>query len=211
MHAFDTNCGSFACRGGQDLWVFLGSEPIVRLGFHLDWYSTVFEVIDMRSFSNLWYWIVLAVLWSSVSHWVLGVPYDSVLRARRNTPETAMQDLEDITRVNVNRILFIAEVSGVWIGLFGSAFLTALALIAFVYDIEFAQALFMLALPMTILGALSVRTARKVRKLSAQGPELIRILLRHRFATQFLGVLSIFVTAMYGMYQNLYTGPFGGF
>ncbi|MCU0909379.1 MAG: component of SufBCD complex, partial [Rhodobacteraceae bacterium] len=31
----------------------------------MDWYLTVFEVIDMRSFSNLWYWIGLAVLWSS--------------------------------------------------------------------------------------------------------------------------------------------------
>jgi len=165
----------------------------------------------MRSFSNLWYWIVLAVLWSSVSHWVIGVPYDSILRARRNTPETARQDLEDLTRVNVNRILYISEVSGAWIGLFGSAFLTALGLAAFYYQVEFAQAVFLLALPMTLLGALSVRTAHKIRTLSLGGDNLIRALLRHRFATQFLGVISIFVTAMYGMYQNLYTGPFGGF
>ncbi|MEM9756043.1 MAG: component of SufBCD complex, partial [Pseudomonadota bacterium] len=32
------------------------------------------DVIDLRSFSNLWYWIVLAVFWSSASHWGLGVP-----------------------------------------------------------------------------------------------------------------------------------------
>lgn len=165
----------------------------------------------MRSFSNLWYWIVLAVLWSSVSHWVLGVPYDSILRARKQMPETAMQDLEDLTRVNVNRILYISEVSGAWIGLFGSAFLTALGLTAFVYDVEFAQAVFLLALPMTILGAMSVRTARKIRTHGLDSDGLIRVLLRHRFATQFLGVISIFVTAMYGMFQNLYTGPFGGF
>ena len=35
------------------------------------WYQTVLELIDMRSFSSLWYWIGLAVLWSSASHWVL--------------------------------------------------------------------------------------------------------------------------------------------
>ena len=50
----------------------------------------------------------LAVLWSSVSHWVLGVPYDSIMRARRGKPPEAMRDLHDLTRVNVNRILFIA-------------------------------------------------------------------------------------------------------
>jgi hypothetical protein len=177
----------------------------------LDWHSTVFEVIDMRSFSNLWYWIVLAVLWSSVSHWVLGVPYDSILRARKGTPETALADLQDLTRVNVNRIMYITEVSGSWIGLFGSAALTALGITAFVYNIEFSQAVFLLALPMTILGAMSVRTARKIRLQELEGDGLIRILMRHRFATQLLGVVSIFVTAMYGMFQNLYTGPFGGF
>ena len=77
----------------------------------MDWYESVFEVIDLRSFSNLWYWIGLAVLWSSVSHWVLGVPHDAILRARRGTPETAMRDLNDLARVNVNRILYIARPS----------------------------------------------------------------------------------------------------
>ena len=63
----------------------------------MDWYDTVFEVIDMRSFSNLWYWIGLAVLWSSVSHWVLGVPYDSILRAKRATEEGRPALLQMIT------------------------------------------------------------------------------------------------------------------
>lgn len=151
------------------------------------------------------------MLWSSVSHWVLGVPYDSILRARRNSPSSALADLEALVKVNINRIIYITEVSGVWIGLFGSAFLTALGLIAFYYGVEFAQAVFLLAFPMAILGAMSVRVARKIDKLDVKGNELVRTLMRHRFATQFLGVISIFVTAMFGMYQNLYTGPFGGF
>ena len=46
-------------------------------------FEIALEVIDLRSFSNLWYWIALAVLWSSISHWVLGVPHDMIHRARR--------------------------------------------------------------------------------------------------------------------------------
>jgi hypothetical protein len=76
-------------------------------GRHVDFYSAVFELIDMRSFSNLWYWIALAVLWSTASHWVLGVPYDMIQRAARQGGE-AEQDLEDMVRINCNRLLYIA-------------------------------------------------------------------------------------------------------
>ncbi|MGR3513921.1 MAG: component of SufBCD complex [Paracoccaceae bacterium] len=177
----------------------------------MEWYESVFEVIDLRSFSNLWYWIGLAVLWSSVSHWVLGIPHDAILRARRGTPEAAMDDLHALTRVNVNRILYIADVSGAWLALFGSAGITALGITAFLYQVEFAQAVFFMALPMMVLGALSARTARQIDRQGLQGEDLIRRLIKHRFAIQLLGVISIFITAMFGMWVNLYTGPFGGF
>ena len=173
----------------------------------MNWYETVFEVIDMRSFSNLWYWIGLAVLWSSVSHWVMGVPFDMILRARRLKDGPHMDDLEDLARVSVNRILFISDVAGIWIALFGSAFLTALTIVAFGYGIEFAQALLFLVLPLSILALLSVRTAHLIRKGQDKGDLLIKRLLRHRLTTLLIGVVSIFVTAMYGMYTNLYVGP----
>ena len=181
------------------------------MGLTLDWYDSVFEVIDMRSFSNLWYWIGLAVFWSTVSHWVLGVPYDSVLRAKRGKPENAMEDLQDHVRVNTNRILHITDVSGTWIALFGSAFLTGLGLAAFLYDVEFAQAMFLLLAPLAVLSLLTVRTARKIQNQGIKGAELVSVLSWHRFVTQGIGVLAIFFTAMYGMYVNLYVGPFGGF
>ncbi|MEM6386761.1 MAG: component of SufBCD complex [Pseudomonadota bacterium] len=177
----------------------------------MDWYESVFEVIDLRSFSNLWYWIGLAVLWSSVSHWVLGIPHDAILRARRRSPDTALDDLHDLVRVNVNRILYIVDVSGAWLALFGSAVITALGITAFAYEVEFAQAVFLMALPMVVLGAMSARAARQIQRHALKGDDLIRHLIRHRFMVQLLGVCSIFMTAMYGMWVNLYTGPFGGF
>ncbi|MBT8458833.1 MAG: component of SufBCD complex [Boseongicola sp.] len=172
----------------------------------MNWYDTVFEVIDMRSFSNLWYWIVLAVLWSSVSHWVLGVPFDMIMRARREKEGAAMIDLQDLVRINVNRILYIAEVSGSWVLLFGSAAITALGLMAVFYEVEFAQAVLLLVGPLGVLALLSFRTSRHIKRTGIEGEELVRRLMRHRFATQMIGVLAIFVTAMFGMYQNLYLG-----
>ena len=71
-------------------------------------YQVLFELIDMRSFSNLWYWIMLAVMWSSASHWVLGVPFDLISRARRQGG-ALQDDLEVLVRINTGRMLFIAQ------------------------------------------------------------------------------------------------------
>jgi len=168
----------------------------------LDWYTTVFEVIDMRSFSNLWYWVVLAVAWSSISHWVLGVPFDMVARARRHGGQ-AEQDLEDLVRINANRILFVVEETGVWMTALVSALLSALVVLGLFYGVEIAQAVFLLVFPLTFVGLLSIHSAHKVRNGENSGEPLWRRLRIHRMTTQLVGMLSIFLTAMWGMYHNL--------
>lgn len=175
------------------------------MGSDVNWYETVFELIDMRSFSNLWYWIALAVLWSTASHWVLGVPYDLVLRARRHGGQTAA-DLEALVGINVRRLIYIGRVSGMWLVGLLTTILTSLVLLGFVYDIEFAQALLCLLLPMSLVGALSLRTAHRIERHGDEGPTLWRRLSRHRIAVQAIGMVSIFVTALWGMWQNLQVG-----
>jgi len=181
----------------------------IKDGRSLDLYQTILEVIDMRSFSNLWYWIMLAVVWSSASHWVLGVPYDLVLRARRYGEQTQV-DLEDLVRINVNRTLYIAQVSGILILAFVSFVLTVLFILAMFYNVEFAQAVLFLAFPLSIIAMLNVSTAQQIFEESAKGELLYKRLSRHRLYTQIIGIISIFVTSIWGMYQNLYVGPFGG-
>jgi hypothetical protein len=175
----------------------------------LSFYQSIIELIDMRSFSNLWFWIALAVLWSSASHWVLGVPFDLVQRARRDGGQ-AERDLEDLVRIHSNRLLYIARVAGLWLLGFGCFCLTTLAILGFFYGVEIAQALFLLGMPMSLVGLLSLSTARLIQSEQAEGDLLRRRLIRHRFYVQLLGVVSIFVTAMWGMYQNLTIGVLGG-
>lgn len=169
----------------------------------MDWYQSVFELIDMRSFSNLWFWIALAVLWSSASHWVLGVPWDMVTRARRGKSAQSMIDLNDMVRINTNRILYITREAGLLMTGFICFVLTALFLIGFIYGKEFAQAVFLLGFPMTLVALLSIRSARHIRKRELADIELCRFLHRHRLFVQLIGMLSIFVTAMWGMVQNM--------
>jgi hypothetical protein len=175
----------------------------------VEWYETVFEVIDMRSFSNLWFWIAVAVLWSSASHWVLGVPFDMVARARRHGGAAA-EDLDTLVHINARRLIFIARVSGLWLTGIAAFGLTSLCLLGFFYRQEFAQAILLLALPMTVVGALSLRTARRIEEQAITGPDLWRRLTWHRMSVQAVGVVSIFVTAMWGMWQNLNASTLSG-
>ncbi|WP_341213161.1 component of SufBCD complex [uncultured Limimaricola sp.] len=168
--------------------------------------QTLFEVIDMRSFSNLWFWIMLALVWSSVSHRVIGVPFDMVTRARRFGGQSE-RDLVDLVRINVNRMLHVAHVAGSWLAALGAFVLSSLLLLAFWYDVEFAQAVVLIALPLSLVTLMAFATARRIAAEQPDARALCHRLARHRFWVQAIGMLSIFVTAMYGMYQNLSVAP----
>lgn len=176
----------------------------------MHWYDIIFDLIDLRSFSNLWYWIALSVTWSSASHWVLGVPYDMVRRARKHGGEgPAQHDLEEILRVNVARMLYIVRGSGLMIVLFVSFLVTSLLVLAINYAVEFAQAVLCILLPMLLVTALSLKIAVRIETMEYHGTDLDSLLSRHRAVIQMIGMVAIFFTAVFGMYQNIMHGILG--
>lgn len=169
----------------------------------------IFDLIDMRSFSNLWFWIALAVMWSTVSHWVIGVPFDMITRARRHEGQ-AQVDLEDLVRINTGRLLYIGQMAGLWLLGLACFIHSSLIILGFIYWMEFAQAVFLLLFPMTLVWLLSLNTARLIVDLELAGEDLRKRLTRHRLYVQMLGVVSIFITAMFGMYMNFTHSILGG-
>ncbi len=174
----------------------------------MDWTGTVFEVIDMRSFSNLWFWIALAVTWSRASHNILGVPYDMVGRAARQGGQ-AQRDLEEMVRIRSDRLLRFVDASGAWLVALAAMALSALFVLGTTYDVEFAQAVFLIMLPLGLVAATAIRCARQIRAANLRGAELRRRLARQRVAVQAIGMAAIFVTTMWGMYRNMAIGPLG--
>lgn len=165
-------------------------------------FDTALEVIDLRSFSNLWYWIALAVMWSSVSHWTLGVPHDMIIRARREGGQ-ALSDVEDMVRINVNRLLHIADTGALVLVALVGFWLSALIVLGFYYDIEFAQAIILLLGPLVLVLWVSIRESRRIVAGASQGEALLRRLTVHRRVIQVIGMISIAVTAFYGTWQNV--------
>lgn len=157
----------------------------------MDLLQTLSEMIDLRSFSNLWYWIALAVLWSSASHWILGVPFDMVHRARKVGGQTAL-DLHDLVRINVNRLLYVADVAGLWILGIVCFILSSLGTLGFLLNVEFAQAVFLLLFPMSLVGVINLLTARSIYLHEPREEALYRRLATCRFAIQSIGMIFIF-------------------
>lgn len=174
----------------------------------MDWYKTIFEVIDLRSFSNLWFWLALAVMWSTVSHFVIGVPHDLIRRAEREDAQT-LADVESLAHIYTRRFLFMMRSGGLILVWFVCFLVTGLLLLAILYRVEFAQAVLFLLVPMLGVGALTMRTCLAIESADLRGEDLLRCLRRHRITVQSVGMFSLFFTGMFGMYQNLTLGVFG--
>lgn len=173
------------------------------------WYEQIYELLDLRSFSNLWYWLALAVVWSSSSHFVMGVPYDMVLRARRAGGEAA-QDVDALAAIQARRIVSAVERAGVWLAGVIAFWLTFLGVLGFWYGIEFTQAVFLIVAPLVPVAWLTVRVARRIAAEGLAGEALWRRIGWTRRAIQAIGCVALFVTAVWGMYQNLVLGGLHG-
>jgi hypothetical protein len=164
--------------------------------------GTLLDLIEFRSFSSIWYWIVLVAVWSAATHWVLGVPQDVIARARRQGGQ-AEAEFRVMLRIGIRRRMWVQAPFGPW--LLGAACfgMTVLVLLGFAYKVEFAQGSVLILAPMALVFALGQRLARQIAALHEDSPEVHPALARHRALVQAIGGLSVFVTTLWGMWQNL--------
>ena len=168
----------------------------------MDWTETIVRVIDLRTFSSIWYWFAVIVSWAVASHWLIGVPFDLLYRARKADPEH-IADLEAITDVNVRRFTGLTDMAGPYLLGFVDFVLTTIGMVGFYYGLELGQGLFILAAPLTVILFLNVTVAHDLRRNPLRGPDLVHRLFRLRIWSQAIGMIAIFFTAMYGMWFNL--------
>lgn len=170
--------------------------------------ESILRVLDMRSFASVWFWIVVALFWSAVTQTILGASYDMIVRARRHAGQT-LEDVQTLVEIHVRRMIGLMERVGHWVVGFVGGSLALIFVLAFSYGIEMAQALFLLMLPLSIIRLMTLRLAYKIDRNNLRGDLLIRALLRHRLWLQLLGVVTIFVTAIWGMLRVMTSSVLG--
>ncbi|WP_172328713.1 component of SufBCD complex [Mangrovicoccus sp. HB161399] len=158
-----------------------------------------FDLISASAFSSLWYWIVVALVWTRVAHAPMGIPMDHYDRARAVGGD---EDAFALLRAGVARQLGHSEKARVWftgVWAFALSSLLGLSLLG----AELAQALLVLALPLAIGQLLVFRTARRMSQMEPEVGPLMAELKRLRLWLQLLSLAAIFVSAVIGMNQVL--------
>lgn len=165
----------------------------------MDWTQTVTRLIELNTFSSFWYWAAVAVAWAAASHWLIGIPFDVLYKARAEKGQS-VHDLEALVDINVRRITVVDGIMAISLSAVGTFILVSLAILGFIYQFELAQGLFVLGAPLTVIGLVNMSLAHQLRTQPLLGEELVARLFRVRLLTQLIGMVSIFATAVYGMY-----------
>lgn len=175
----------------------------------MNWHGTVLSLIDLRSFSSLWFWIALAVTWSAITHNPLGLPWDMVQQARRRGGQH-MADLEALVAIQIRRRAAIIGSAGVVLAGLWAMALTALAILGFGYGLELSQALTLLFAPLTVVGLLRLRLMAALSEGRIVGEALCKRLTWHRAGVQAIGLAAILATSLWGMWFNINVRALGG-
>ncbi|MBB1497782.1 hypothetical protein [Paracoccus sp. MC1862] len=167
------------------------------------------EALDTRSFSSLWYWLMLTVTWTWVSRGALGIPPELVRSLQKRggaSDEAAALRLLDWVSLVTPRWQLMQDDGAVLLGV-TSFVLSMLAGLGFVYGL--AQALLLLIGPLMLLGWMRLRLAARLRATLAEAEggrlpveeaasQIAARIAGHLRATLAMSALAVAVAAVWG-------------
>lgn len=168
----------------------------------LDLSTVISETLSLRAFDSLWYWLILGCGWTFATARVLGVPWDLVQRGWTSDTD-GRAELDALIHLFANRVLALSDRAGVWILGLVSFIYTVLAVAGFVYQVQFAQAVLILAFPMSLMVPLNVSTAARIISQNLYADALRASLRQHRLWQHIIAAVSILISALWGIWQML--------
>lgn len=177
-----------------------------------------FQLLQSRSFTSIWFWLMLALLWTLAGRNVVGVP-DTVVRAvrRQSHPRAALTLLDWLSLTLPERLANPGEWA-VMVAI-GAFMLSSLAVLGFAFGFEMAQALALLLIPLGVVALLRQRLVRQLsdilRRAAGGGPaeaaaaEAARKIVIHRYLCFTLSVFAVVGTAFWGALHTVINRPLG--
>ena len=168
----------------------------------MNWTEAIARVITLDTFGNIWFWAAVVVSWAVACHWLIGVPFDMLVRARRGGPQE-MADLEAMVDINVRRIMWFHEIGGAGAAALAAFFVAGTGLLAFGYRFELGIGLFILGVPLLIVMMMNLSLAMSLARDPLTGDALLKRMFRVRLWTQVIAAIALFFTAVIGMAYSI--------
>lgn len=186
------------------------------------------DVLDSRSFSSLWYWLLLTVTWTWVGRGALGIPSELVRAVHRRAAEGADETPAAASPDSLLLLDWVSLVTPRWqvsdrdgavLTAVAAFVVSALAWLGFAYGRELAQAMVLLVAPLLVLVVLRIRLATRLRATLAEAEagritpdlaaaDMARRITRHMRLTMALSMLAVGGAALWGT-AWLATHPLG--
>lgn len=164
--------------------------------------TSIWDLIDLGSFSSLWFWLFLGVFWARIMQAPMGIPVDLVRRAQGGSTN-AQADLETLSGLKIHQELAISRSPArIWRAGGWAFALGLLAGLAVIYGVELAQAGFAMLLPCAVVKLLEARAARRM----ADVPDMDALVRAHtvlRRQVHGIGIAAVFLTTIFGMLRVL--------
>ena len=156
--------------------------------------SLISEFLDFSTFFSIWYWVFLALAWSSRTHWTLGAPFDSVVRAEKRGGRWE-DDLDAIVHAMAARFAMFMQHGGPWVVGIAMFLLAGLVTACVVTQNEMVRGITAFAVPMMIAEFGDIRLALRIERTGLRGYDLRRALVWRRFLNQVTGLFSLILAA----------------
>lgn len=175
------------------------------------------HLLGSRSFTSIWFWLMLALMWSLAGRNIAGVPDQAVRAVRRDEEGAALRLLDWLSLALPERLAHPGEWAVmVAIGAFA---LSSLAVLGFGFGLEMAQALAILLIPLGVVALLRQRLARQLHDILARAaagtpPEeaaaqAARQIIRQRWLSLALSLVAVVGAAFYGALHTVIHRPLG--
>ena len=151
----------------------------------MHWVRELLIFIDGKSFASVWFWLTLGVTWFVVARYPFSISNELILQAR-NFEESARLSVEVLAEMRAKKLLAF----NLWKVAAFSFIGSIIFVFGWIYQIEFAQALFVWLVPIMGVGGVSLYTAYRVQNRSQKGDALLDTLERHRLMVILIGCLT---------------------
>ncbi len=158
----------------------------------------------MTAHDSVWFWALVALIWLRTGARSLGAPWNMILHSLKD--EATAQDLASLVRINSQDYVSTGHNPFLWA--FITCVMTSLGLLGFGYGLEYAQAAFLLCIPIVLSWALQIRAAGRYLQARPEGQSLFRFLRNHRWALQIVTISWLFFVSLWGSVQTVLHSTF---